>query len=188
MDDSFSLGKPARRRSAPPSRRPDRIGPGAGATGSPVMVVAMVVGGILVAGAIVAFMLLMKSGGEQAASADATAIAQIGVAKDVQAKLTATQVAAAVQQLAAEQGSFGGVDPGSLTTFEPSFSYTAGPSTGPNQASVAATSSGVGIAVASASGTCFYVFDGGAGVRYGTGTPCTGQAAAAASASAWPNE
>jgi hypothetical protein len=184
MDDSFSLGKPARKRALQRSRAPRPVG--SQRSGSGVLITVAVLCGALVLAAIVGFMMLMHNGGEQAASADQTAIAQIGAAKDVQAQLTANEAVTAVQQLYAEQGSFQGVDPAGLKQFEPSFTYTSGASTGPNDVSVAAAPGGVGVAVMSGSGTCYFAFDTGSGIRYGTGSPCTGQAAASASAVAWP--
>jgi hypothetical protein len=183
MDDSFSLGKPARKR-APRARAPRAAG--SRSTGSGVLIAVCVLCGALVLAAIVGFMMLMRNGGEQAASADRTAIAQIGAAKDVQAQLTANQAVTAVQELYAERGSFQGVDPAALKQFEPSFTYTSGASTGPNDVSVAATAGGVGVAVMSASGTCYFAYDTGSGIRFGTGSPCTGQAATSASAVGWP--
>lgn len=184
MDDSFSLGKPARKRTLPKSRSPRGVG--SRRSGSGVLITVAVLCGALVVAAIVGFMMLVKSGGEQVASADQTAIAQVGAAKDVQAQLTANEAVTAVQQLYAEQGSFQGVDPAALKQFEPSFTYTSGASTGPDSVSVAATPGGVGVAVMSGSGSCFYAFDTGTGIRYGTGSPCTGQAATSASSTAWP--
>ncbi|HTG47514.1 MAG TPA: hypothetical protein VK646_07655 [Actinomycetota bacterium] len=182
MDDSFSLGKPARRRPLP-SARPPRATRG---TGSRTLALVVGLCGLLVVAAIVGFMTLVHRGGEAIGAANATAVAQIGTAQDVQAQLSAQQAVSVAQQLYAEQGSFQGIDPAAMKRFEPTFTYTAAASTGPNVVSVATSATGVGVAVRSASGTCFYAFDAGGTVRYGTGAACTGQAASGASNGAWP--
>ncbi|HUL86078.1 MAG TPA: hypothetical protein VLX89_11275 [Actinomycetota bacterium] len=185
MDDSFSLGEPARKRPLPKAR-PVR-GPSGSRPGSRTLALVVGLCALLVVVAIVGFMTLMHRGGEAIGAANATAVAQIGTAQDVQAQLAAHEAVSAAQQLYAESGSFQGIDPGAMKAFEPTFTYTAAPSTGPDVVSVAASGGGVGIAVRSASGTCFYAFDAGSTVRYGTGTACSGQAASSASASSWPN-
>jgi hypothetical protein len=182
MDDSFSFGKPARKRPLP-SARPARNPSGSGSR-----TLALVVGlcGVLVIAAIVGFMTLVHRGGDSIGAANQTAIAQIGTAQDVQAQLTAQQAISVAQQLFAEQGSFAGIDAAAMKRFEPEFAYTASASTGPDVVSVSPSAQGVGIAVRSASGTCFYAFEAGNTVRYGSGATCTGQAASTASAGSWP--
>jgi hypothetical protein len=87
--------------------------------------------------------------------------------------------------------------PQGLVTVEPNLCYV-----GPDTVSTAAGAtceSGVGVASVSVftsedtwaaarlseSGTCFWLADDTTNVRYGTGTPCTGTAAAAASGTSW---
>jgi hypothetical protein len=180
MDDSFSFGKPARKRPLP-SARPTRTSPG-----SRTLALVVVLCGALVLAAIVGFMTLVHRGGEAIGAANETAVAQIGTAQDVQAQLTAQQALSVAQQLFAEQGSFAEIDAAAMKRFEPGFAYTASASTGPDVVSVAPSAQGVGIAVRSASGTCFYAFEAGSSVRYGSGATCTGQAASSASAGSWP--
>jgi hypothetical protein len=186
MDDSFTFGSRARR-SVGVKRRPRspraQARPGRAGTGRVVWLVA---GGIVAVVAIALVMSLMKRGGEQIASSERTAVAQIGAADDVQAKMTAQQTASAVQQLYAEQGSYGAITPGALRGVEPSSEYTGGASTGPNVVSVSSSASGVGLAVKSSSGTCFLERFATGGVTYATGTTCTGDAAMSASARSWP--
>jgi type IV pilus assembly protein PilA len=83
-----------------------------------------------------------------------------------------------------------------LTTVEPSLTYAAAgtASTGPNNLSVAVTNTGGtaqtwSAAALSQSGKCFWIRDTAAGATagtyYGTGTTCTGTAAAAAAGSSF---
>jgi hypothetical protein len=187
MDDSFSFGKPARRQVAirSPRARTRRAEASSGPSGAR-RIWLLVLGGLVVVVAIVGFMTFMKGGGEEIASSERTAVSQIGTAQDVEAKMTAQQTAAAVQQLYAEQGSFDAITAGALHNFEPSSQYTGGASTGPHVVSVSSSSTGVGLAVLSRSGTCFLERFTASGVTYGTGTSCTGEAAASARASGWP--
>jgi hypothetical protein len=186
MDDSFTFGSRARR-SVGVKRRPRasraEARPGRAGTGRVAWLVA---GGIVAVVAIAGVMALMKRGGEEIASSNQTAVSQIGTADDVQAKMTAQQTASAVQQLYAEQGSYGAITPNALRGVEPAADYTGGASTGPNVVSVSSSSSGVGLAVKSSSGTCFLERFATGGVTYGTGTTCTGDAAMSASARSWP--
>src|SRR5262245_16864937 len=182
MDDSFAFGKPSRRptpikrarvpkpRSAEPSGRP-----GVG------RVVVLVVGGIVAVLVIAGAMAFFRSSGNEIASDERTAVSQIGAASDVDAKMTAQEAATAVQQLYAEQGSFAAVTPAALKRFEPTFSYTGSASTGPKVVSVSSSANGIGLAVLSDSGTCFYQRFTAAGSAQATGTTCTGAAALAAS-------
>jgi hypothetical protein len=186
MDDSFTFGTRARRsvsvkrrpRTPRVATRPERAGTR--------RVAWLVVGGIAAVGAIAGSMVLTRSGGEQVAASERTAVSQIGAADDVQAKTTAQQTTTAVQQLYAEQGSYGAITLNALRGVEPAADYTAGASTGPNVVSVSSSSDGVGLAVRSASGTCFLERFASGGVTYGTGTTCTGEAAMSASARSWP--
>ena len=183
MDDSFAFGKPSRKRALPAARRPKapKVGAGSG-RGRIVLVVAA---GVIVVILIAGYMTFLKGSGEQIASSERTAISQIG-AKDVEAQTTEQQAVTAVQELYAEQGSFDGVTVAALKHFEPAFSYTDNSSTGPKVIAVGSSSSGVGLAVLSQSGTCFYLHIATTSVRYGTGTTCTGSAALTASATSWP--
>jgi len=182
MDDSFSFGRPARRqapikraRVAKPRSAEGSQRPGVGRVA--LLVLVGVVAVVVIAGAMAFF----KNSGEEIASDQRTAVSQIGAASDVDAKLTAQQATAAAQQLYAEQGSFAAVTPASLKRFEPSFGYTGSASTGPKVISVSSTANGVGLAVLSDSGTCFYQRFTASGSDQGTGTTCTGAAALAAS-------
>jgi hypothetical protein len=185
MDESFSFGKPARGRPSVTLPRPRRRSSSSSERAGIGRTVWLVVAGIVVAVAIAGFMTFVKGGGEQIAAGERTAVSQVGAADDVQAKMTVQQTASAVQQLYAEQGSFDAITPGVLYNFEPASSYTGGASTGPNVVSVSSSASGVGLAVRSASGTCFFEHFAMSGVTFGTGTTCTGNAAMSASAPGW---
>lgn len=183
MDDSFAFGKPSRKRALPAARRPKapKVDAGSGRGRIVLVVAAGVVAVVLIAG----YMTFLKGSGEQIASGERSAISQIGAAKDVEAQTTEQQAVTAVQELYAEQGSFDGITVAALKHFEPAFSYTDSSSTGPKVIAVATSSSGVGLAVLSQSGTCFYLHIA-SSVRYGSGTTCTGSAALTASATSWP--
>jgi hypothetical protein len=186
MDDSFTFGTRSRR-TVSVKRRPRAPRPTVGAGRSGIgRVAVLVAGGIVAVVAIAVVMAVMKGGGEQVAQSQRTAVAQIGAADDVQAKATVQQTVASVQQLYAEQGSYGAVTPAALRGVEPSVQYTGDASTGPKVVSVSSSSDGVGLAVRSASGTCFFEKIASGGVTYGTGSTCTGQAAMSASARSWP--
>ena len=89
------------------------------------------------------------------------------------------------QTLHAERGTFP-TDPDSLAAADPSLTFLAGPSDGPAAVSYTAEPRGFAAAVRSESGTCWWVrIDPEDAISYGSGEPCTGSAAMAASASAW---
>jgi hypothetical protein len=186
MDDPFAFGQPARRTVGGriKLKRAPQVAHRSG-RGSAWRVGLIVIAGIVAVVAIAGYMVFMKDSGEQVASAERTAVSQIDTAKDVEARMTAQQTATAVQQLYAEQGSFDAITPGALHNFEASSQYTSGASTGPHVVSVSSSSTGVGLAVLSQSGTCFLERFTASGVTYGTGTSCTGEAAASARASSW---
>jgi hypothetical protein len=185
MDDSFSLGQPAKRRARPVKakhaapRAPRLPAGGFERTRYILGGIGIVVATFLVWG----FMHFMSSAGNQAATGEA---AQIGAAQDVQAQATGEQAIQTAEGLATT-GSFAQVTPDAMKRDEPTYGYTAGPSTGPNSVSVASTADGVGIAVLSSSGQCLYAHVTDSGVTYGIGTTCTGVVALKASDASWPN-
>jgi hypothetical protein len=197
MDDSFSLGGPAKKRRAvaPPPRHaaprtqgviPARPRP-THARQSNFERTRLVLGavGLVVVGLLVwGFLHYMSSSGKEAAVREGETIDH---AQDVQAQLTGTSAIQAVQALYNEAGSFDRVTPEALKAYEPTFSYTGEASSDPNTVSVESTAQGVGIAVHSASGTCLYAHIAATGVTYGTGSTCTGDAALQATGPAWPN-
>jgi hypothetical protein len=186
MDDSFSLGQPAKRRARPVKTKARHAAPRAPRSAGGFERTRYILGaiGLVVAAFIVwGFMHFMSSAGNQAAAGETS---EIGAAQDVQAQTTGEQAIQTVEGLATT-GSFARVTPEAMKRDEPTYSYTAGPSTGPNTVSVAGTADGVGIAVLSTSGHCLYAHVSASGVTYGTGTTCTGVLALKASAPSWPN-
>ncbi|MEP6759074.1 MAG: hypothetical protein ABJB55_07765 [Actinomycetota bacterium] len=133
------------------------------------------------------FLHFMGNAGNEIASDQQHVVAQIGNTQDIQAQLTGSQAIQAVQMLYSQDASFDAVTPQSMRAFEPAFTYATAASTGPNAVSVSSSSTGVGLAVLSASGTCLYAHVSPAGTTYGTGSSCTGAAALDASDPAWPS-
>jgi hypothetical protein len=148
----------------------------------------MILGGIVLVAAVVvvSFLQFVSRSGHEVADAQATVVGQIDRAQDVQAETTARTAESAAAVAYSESGSFADAGPGQLSAFDPSVSYTEGPSTGPTVVSVAATASAWSAAVLSPSGTCFWIkLDQTMAAHYGTGTTCTGAAAMAAAGPHW---
>jgi hypothetical protein len=175
VSDSYSYGAGAKRRRRPATidRRTLVMGLGAAAI--------VLAGGFVVTS-------VLRDGGEAAVESTREAIAQVDVARDAEAQVTLSRVAVAAQTVVAQTGT-GTPDaatPEALADVEPAFMYTADASTGPEVVSVAATPAGWSAAVLSPSGSCLWIKLDAAGVQtFGSGTPCTGSAAAAASAASW---
>jgi hypothetical protein len=175
VSDSFSYGAPARHR-----RR-------AGSVDTTKIALGLLALALLVGGAVVVFSVL-RDGGEAAASSASEAVGQIDVARDAEAQVVLTRVAMAAQAALAQSdtGTPDAATAEALGQVEPAFTYTTEASTGPGVVSVAATSEAWSAAVRSASGTCLWVRLGVDGVQtFGSGTPCTGTAAASAGDPSW---
>jgi hypothetical protein len=167
--DSFNFGKPARARSVEP--RTLVIG-----------VVALAVVVIVVVG----FLQFVGNSGEEAAGAEVSAVQQIDVAGDLQAKTNAQTAEAAAAVALTSSGSFAEAGADKLAAIEPSLTYTNGPSTSATLVSVAASPTAWAAAVLGPSGTCYWIsLDASSAVHYGTGATCTGAAAMAATEAAW---
>jgi hypothetical protein len=185
MSDSFSFGEPARRRPRldRPGPRRDEREPALGRSRSSIVLAVAAAGIAVVIGFVV--LSVIHSGGTAAGESERTAVSQIDRARDVQAQLALQQASAAARALQAE----GGLDragAGALASYDPALGATAAASTGPTSVSVSATTTGWGAAAMSTSGTCYWIhLDATGAVAYGTGTPCTGQAALAAAGAAW---
>ncbi len=186
MSDSFSFGQPARRprlERRDPAREPrePKLGRSRG-----TILIALVAAAIA---GLIGFMVLsvIHSGGTSAADAERTAVSQVDRAQDVQAQLALQQASAAARVLQAEAGSgFDHASAAALTSYDPALGATGGASTGPTSVSVAASTTGWAAATLAASGTCYWIhLDATGTVAYGSGAPCTGQAAMAATAAAW---
>jgi hypothetical protein len=170
MNDSFQYGKPAKR------------GPQVNA--SPKLLIGLVM--LAVAAVAVFFAMKTFSGaGKEAAQAEVSVIQQADVAQDITAKTNLSAALAAAQIAAVQSNSFVDAGPAQLAAVEPTFQYTDGPSTAPSVISVSATETQWSAAAMAESGTCFWIALGPSGTTYGSGTPCTGAAAAGASAASW---
>ena len=187
MSDAFNFGEPAkhsaRTAKAPRPARPSSEG---GAKNAKALVLGAVVIGVVVV--IVGFMKFVGSSGSQIAQDQSTVVAQVGVAQDAEAQTNAQAAIYAARTGMAASGSYAGLDSVKMKSIEPTFTYTAGLSTGPTVLSVASSDTSVAFAVLSTSGHCFYVKDtSGTGTTYGAGAAtCTGQAAlTSAVAPAW---
>ena len=139
-------------------------------------------------GAAFAVLAVFRDGVEAAADANREAVGQIDVATDAEAQVTLSRVAVAVSSVLAESptGSTEAVTVDALEALEPAFTFTTGRSTGPEVVSVAAAPSSWSAAVASSSGSCLWLrVDPSGAQTFGSGSPCTGEAAAAASDPSW---
>jgi cell division septation protein DedD len=152
-------------------------------------ILGVIAAAVALAMAVVVFAVL-KSGGESAAQADATAIAQVGKAQDAEAQVDLQTAYQTAMTLYAEGGpnglpSFTNVTAADLANAEPSLTYTDGVSSGPSVISVKGNAADWGAAALSSSGQCLWVHVSGGTVYFGSGSPCTGSAAMAAKGSSW---
>jgi hypothetical protein len=180
MDDGFNFGQPA--------KRPPRLG-GSGPDRdrrSFDLRIAFVAVGLLVAGALVfVFLRGARTAGKQIADAETNTVVQVDEAYDAAAKASVGRAVVVARTLHAERGTFT-TDLATLSALDSSIQFTSGASAGPGSISYAASDSAFGAAVRSESDACWWVRIDASGVTtYGTGTPCTGQAAMAADAPAW---
>jgi hypothetical protein len=180
MNDGFNFGEPAKRRarSSGPTLQDDR------STFNPKLL--GVAAGLVVAG-VLAFVFLRGAdeAGKQIAESETNAVSQIDKAYDAAAQGTMGRASVVALSLYAERGSFT-TDLATLSAYDPGLLFTSGPSTGSTTVSYAVNAGSFGAAVRSGSGTCWWAKIGADSVTtYGSGTPCTGSAALAASAASW---
>ena len=147
-----------------------------------------VVGVVLLAVAAWGFLRLQGDAGSEATREPGATVSQLGNTADIQAKETGAEAVQIAQSLYDTDGSFEGVTPRALRAADSSVTYMAAASTAEVVVSVASTSEGVGLAILSSSGTCFYAHIASSGVTYGTGVTCTGEKALDATAPAWPSQ
>jgi hypothetical protein len=186
MSDEFSFGEPAKRPARLGAAKPetDRARARAGSSFAPKLV--WIVAGLLVAGAL-AFVFLRGAdeAGKSIADSQTNAVSQIDRAHDAAAQGTMGRAVVVALSLYAENGSFA-TDLATLSAYDPSLGFTSRPSTDPTTISYFSDPSSFGAAVRSESGTCWWAKVDSAGVTtYGSGKPCTGRAAMAASAASW---
>ena len=180
MNDEFAFGDPAKHPARLGKARQER------ARGSFDPNLLWIVAGLVVAGA-VAFVFLRGAdeAGKQIAGSQSEAISQIDLAFDAEAQGTMGRAVVAALSLYAENGDFAS-DPAALNAFDPGLGFTSGPSNDPMTISYSADAAGFGAAVRSGSGACWWArIDTNSVTTYGSGTPCTGSAAMAASAPSW---
>jgi hypothetical protein len=180
MNDEFVFGDPAKRPARLGQSKPQRVGTSLGSR------FAWIVAGLVVAAALAfAFLRGADEAGKQIAGSQSEAIGQIDRAYDAAAQGTIGRAAMVALSLYAESGSFT-TDPAALSAYDPELRSASGPSNDPMTISFATDASGFGAAVRSESGTCWWAkIDTNSVTTYGSGSPCTGSAAMAASAPSW---
>lgn len=173
----------------PPSARPISV---------PVAMVALGLVGLALVGSV----FLMMRGGEEASGVAVqdpggqvtvpegnSGLDGIAPAQDTQAQAAlqaASQAAMAIHAESADPSmGYTAVTPEALGAFDPSANYSTAESTGPEMVSVASTTTGWAAAAVSDSGTCYWVHIEGDVTTFGTGAPCTGEAAMAAAEPSW---
>jgi hypothetical protein len=179
MSDGFQFGERA--------KRPARLGSGPkpARTSFDLRLVGIAAG--LVVAAVLAFVFLRGAdeAGRRIAGTRSGTVSQIDRAHDAAAQGTLGRAVVVAQSLYAENGTFT-TDLATLSAFDPGLRFTSGPSRGPATVSYRVNGTGFGAAVRSDSGTCWWVrVDTTSVTTYGSGTPCTGTAAMAASAPSW---
>jgi hypothetical protein len=180
MNDEFHFGEPANRS----ARLDDGKLPRAAGAIDPRLI--WIAAGLVVA-AVLAFVFLRGAdeAGTQIADSQEQAVSQIDRAYDAAAQGTIGRAIVVAISLHAESGSFT-TDLATLSAYDPGLHFTSGPATAPMTISYAVDATGFGAAVRSESGTCWWTRIDASGVTtYGSGTPCTGSAAMAASAPSW---
>jgi hypothetical protein len=197
MDDSFSFGQPqhrSRTRTPRPRRRSEPDPPPKHAASRRSVsidwrrLVFALIGLVLLAAAMWGFRHLPGDPGSEATGGPVGAASQLGNAADIQAKQTGAEAVQRAQSLYETRGSFEAVTARTLRVADPTVSYMAAASTAEDTVSVLSTPDGVGLAVLSSSGSCFYAYITSSGVTYGTGSACTGEKALDARAPAWPSQ
>lgn len=180
MGDEFYYGERAKRTTrlgVVRRKRPDR---------SFDLRLIWIAAGLAVAGILASvFLRGADEAGTQIADRQDRAVSQIDRAHDAAAQGTVGRAVVVALSLHAESGSFT-TDLATLSAYDPGLRFTSGPSQGPTTVSYAVDATRFGAAVRSDSGTCWWArIDTDGVTTYGSGTPCTGNAAMAASASSW---
>jgi hypothetical protein len=141
--------------------------------------VSVAIGLTLVSAAGVAVFTLTTASGDAVVGNVRDTTKQIDAAGDVQAQTNLRSALSAATTAFLDGGSFTSAGPEQLAAIEPAFRYVDGshPSTGANVVSVMASDQAWGAAVLSSSGTCFFIRVVGTAQAFGSGEPCTGEAA-----------
>jgi hypothetical protein len=180
MADEFHFGEPAKRPWRLGDAKPDH----AARSFDPRLI--WIMAGLVVAG-VLAFVFLRGAdeAGKQIADQQDRVVSQVDRAHDAAAQGTMGRAVVVALSLHAESGSFT-TDLATLSAYDPGLRFTSGPSKGPKTISYAVDATRFGAAVLSESGTCWWARIDASGVTtYGSGSPCTGTAAMAASAASW---
>jgi hypothetical protein len=164
--DSFAYGKARRRRS--------RLKP-----------VSVVFGVLLVAAAAAGVLGMTRKGGEAVVRHMKDATKQVEPAQDVEAQASLRSALSAAMTAIEEGGSLESAGAEQLSALEPALTYVDGsqPSTAATVVSIEATEQAWGAAALSSSGTCFFTRTIGTAQAFGSGDPCTGEAAMGATGS-----
>ena len=188
MNDEFVFGEPSKHPARLGRSKTPRVGgskpPGAGSSFVPKLV--WIAAGIVVAG-VLAFVFLRSAdeAGTQIAGSQSEAVSQIDRAHDAAAQGTMGRAVVVALSLRAENGSFTS-NPALLSAYDPQLGFTSGPSNDPMTISYSADADAFGAAVLSESGACWWAkIDASSVTTYGSGAPCTGSAAMAASGPSW---
>jgi hypothetical protein len=122
---------------------------------------------------------MTKTGGDAVVGNVKDTTEQVEAAGDAQAHASLRMAVSAATTAFVDAGSFAPAGSDGLASLEPAFRYVDGsqPSTRPNVVSVEATDQAWGGAVLSSSGTCFFIRVVGSAQAFGSGEPCTGEAA-----------
>lgn len=180
VSDEFNFGEPARRSPRLGGSKPHD---GRSALNPTLLWIAA---GLVVA-AVAAYVFLggADEAGKQIAASETRAVSQIDTAHDAAAQGTMGRAVVVALSLYAERGSFT-TDLATLSAYDPGLRFTSGASADPLTISYAVNAESFGAAVRSGSGTCWWARVGADSVTtYGSGKPCTGSAAMAASAASW---
>jgi hypothetical protein len=180
MNDEFVFGEPSKHPARLGRSKPPRVGSSFG----PKLV--WIGAGLVVAGAL-AFVFLRGAdeAGKQIAGSRSVAVSQIDRAHDAAAQGTMGRAVAVALSLYAENGSFTS-NSASLSAYDSQLRFTSGPSNDQMTISYSADADGFGAAVLSESGACWWArIDTSSVTTYGSGAPCTGSAAMAASDLSW---
>jgi hypothetical protein len=164
--ESFAYGKATQRGSR---RRP----------------LSLVIVTILIAAVGAGIFTVTRAGGEAVVGHTRDTTEAIGAAGDAQAQANLRSALSAAMTAFMDGGSFENAGPDQLSALEPGLTYVdaSQPSTGANVVSIQATDQAWGAAALSSSGTCFFIRTVGTAQAFGSGDPCTGQAAMGATAS-----
>jgi hypothetical protein len=164
--ESFAYGKATQRRSR---RKP----------------LSLVIVTTLAAAAGVGVFTVTRTGGEAVVQHTRDATEAVDAAGDVQAQANLRSALSAAMTAFMDGGSFESASADQLAALEPALTYVDGsqPSTAANVVSIEASDQAWGAAALSSSGTCFFIRTVGTAQAFGSGDPCTGQAAMGATAS-----